>query len=123
MTGNEALAVHAEVQALLRRQAALLNTDGADLDQAELLSTQISRLIESVPSADRLTDIDQAMRARLLATAQLSLTELAVCTMTFDQLRRQQLDDQARFERDGTAARHYLPPAENSPAHFLDERR
>lgn len=123
MTGSEALAIHAQVQELLRQQAALFDGDHSDLDQAELLSTQITSLLDEIPLADQLTEIDDALRAQLLASAQLSITELAVSTLALDRLRQHQREEQVRSERDGAALRRYLPLSGGEPAHFLDERR
>jgi hypothetical protein len=119
MTGSEALAIHLSAQDLLRQQITALS--GSDLDQAEALGVQISQLLNQVP--ERLDQLDEAMRLRLLEVAQATAHELARGVAALDQLRRQRIDQNARAERDGAAARRYMSTAEGEPARFLDERR
>ncbi|HEX3133561.1 MAG TPA: hypothetical protein VHX44_08250 [Planctomycetota bacterium] len=123
MTGNEALAILAQAQELLRQQAAALGAEGIDLDQAELLGDEITRLLSTVPAAERLDGLDDTLRARLLTSARQTAAALAASATALDQHRRNRLDARARTERDGAALRSYLPRSDGEPARFFDERR
>lgn len=119
MTGSEALALHLATQDLLRRQTAALVSN--DLERAEALSLEVSQLLGQLP--DRLDEIDEAMRLRLLEVARVTARELSSGVAALDHVRRQRIDLNARAERDDAAARRYLPPTGAEPARYLDERR
>lgn len=123
MTGDEALEIHVRAQELLARQAAALGVDGADLTLAEQLGAEVTALLHAVPAPELLSGLDDALRARLLASACQTATALHACTTALGRLRHQRLSAQARSERDDAALRHYLPASDEVPARFLDERR
>jgi hypothetical protein len=123
MTGSEALAIYAQVQELLRQQTAALGPEDIDLDQAESLGIEVTHLLATVPTADRLSGLDDALRARLLTSARQTTAALTACATALDQYRRLQLDARARTERDDAALRRYLPSSDAEPARYLDERR
>ena len=123
MTGAEVLALYESVSLLLGQQAALFGAEDLDLGQAENLSTEITRLLASVPAAEQMREVDDAMRGRLIAAARRTAVALAESSASLERLRRKQMAAQARAERDGATLRRYLPPPGIEPARYLDERR
>jgi hypothetical protein len=123
VTADEAIAVHAAVQELLSRQAELLSRDDPALDEAGGLSGQVTARLASLPTADRLTGLDDATRTRLSAIAIATAAQLEEVRTALQQRHGQRLAQHLRAERDGAALRQYLPAAGSEPPRYLDERR
>jgi hypothetical protein len=119
MTGEEALAIHLAAQELLRQQVVALV--GNEVELAETLSQDISGLLDRLPA--ELADLDDDLRTRLIQVARTTAQELATGVAALEALRRQQVEENAKAERDGAALRRYLPISNNAPPHYLDERR
>ncbi len=123
MTAAEVLTVYATVHRLLDQQATLFTGEHIDFAQAELLGSEITRLLASIPAADRLEGLDDTSRPLLIAAAQGVAAALALGDAALDQLHCQHLEAQSRAEREGAAVRHYQPPPGTEPARYCDERR